>query len=60
MTTNVHPINPDRFTMEHLLEWYLIYRDETQMATLAPAGTSSEEFTDETGVNVFMTIRRAA
>lgn len=60
VTTNVHPINPDRFTMEHLLEWYLIYRDEKQMATLAPAGTSAEVFADETGVNVFMTIRRAA
>ena len=58
MTTNVHPRNPERFTMEHLLEWYLIYRDEAQMAALAPKGTDPEVYTDETGVNVFMLIRK--
>ncbi|MDX2079751.1 MAG: class I SAM-dependent methyltransferase [Terrimicrobiaceae bacterium] len=58
VTTNVHPKNPERYTMEHLFEWYLIYRDEAQMAALAPAGCRAEVFTDPTGVNVFMTIRK--
>jgi len=56
--TNVHPINPDRHIMEHLLEWYLVYRDETQLETLAPMGSDPQVFVDETGVNVFLTIRR--
>jgi extracellular factor (EF) 3-hydroxypalmitic acid methyl ester biosynthesis protein len=58
LVTNVHPNNPERYTMEHLLEWYLIYRDEPQMATLAPKGTDPEVYADETGVNVFMRIRK--
>ncbi|MGE9290734.1 MAG: class I SAM-dependent methyltransferase [Puniceicoccales bacterium] len=58
MATNVTPHNPDRCTMEHLLEWYLIYRDEETMASLAPSGTSPQIETDETGVNVFLSIRK--
>lgn len=58
ITTNVHPNNPERFTMEHLLEWYLIYRDEAHMQTLAPDGNRGEVFADDTGVNVFHMIRK--
>jgi extracellular factor (EF) 3-hydroxypalmitic acid methyl ester biosynthesis protein len=57
--TNVHPVNPDRFTMEHLFEWYLIYRDEAHLKSLAPKGSDAEVFADDTGVNVFLNIRRA-
>ncbi len=56
--TNVHPMNPDRYIMEHLLEWHLVYRDEKQMRTLVPEGADADIFADETGVNVFLTIRR--
>ena len=31
LATNVHPSNPHRGLMEHLLEWYLIYRDENDV-----------------------------
>lgn len=58
VVTNVHPINPDRHIMEHLLEWYLVYRNENQLETLAPSGSDPRVFADETGVNVFLTIRR--
>lgn len=58
--TNVHPKNPDRALMEHLLDWYLIYRDEAHMLTIAPRDSQPEVFADETGVNVFLTIRRPA
>lgn len=58
--TNVHSNNPERYLMEHLLEWYLIYRDEAHLASLAPKGTDGEVFADETGVNVFLTIRKEA
>ncbi len=60
VTTNVHPNNPERYSIEHLLEWYLIYRDEAHMATLAPKGTDPEIFADETGVNVFLNFRKPA
>jgi extracellular factor (EF) 3-hydroxypalmitic acid methyl ester biosynthesis protein len=59
IATNVHSNNPDRFLMEHLLEWYLIYRDEKQLAALAPKGAPGEVFADETGVNVFLSVRKS-
>ncbi len=59
VATNVHPNNPERNFMEHLLEWYLIYRNEADMEKLAPKGTERQVFADETGVNVFLTIRKS-
>lgn len=58
VATNVHPKNPERNFMEHLLDWYLIYRNETEMEKLAPKDTDKQVFADETGVNVFLTIRK--
>jgi extracellular factor (EF) 3-hydroxypalmitic acid methyl ester biosynthesis protein len=55
LVTNVHSRNPQKlFVMEHLLEWYLIYRDEGKMDFLLP-GKSIERkiYTDATGVNIF-------
>lgn len=52
--TNVHSSNPEKFTMEHILEWYLIYRDESKMLSLLPQrSTEHSIYTDATGVNVF-------
>ncbi len=31
LVTNVHSSNPQKISMEHLLEWHLIYRDEAQL-----------------------------
>ncbi len=56
--TNVHASNPNRHQMEHLLEWYLIYRDDNDMKMLIPRGISGEVIKDETGVNVFLDIRK--
>lgn len=54
MVTNVHAQNPERFGMEHLLEWHLIYRDEAQMrAMLAEVDGPVTLYTDDTGVNLF-------
>lgn len=57
VATNVHPNNPEIGMMEHLLEWYLIYRDEAHLLSLAPKGSEAEVFADDTGVNVFLTVR---
>jgi extracellular factor (EF) 3-hydroxypalmitic acid methyl ester biosynthesis protein len=55
LVTNVHRANPERGVMEHLLEWHLIYRDESGMRRLAPDSSRIERiWTDATGVNVFM------
>ncbi|TWI68947.1 extracellular factor (EF) 3-hydroxypalmitic acid methyl ester biosynthesis protein [Pseudoduganella lurida] len=54
LVTNVHSANPERFSMEHILEWYLIYRDEGRMEAILPARRGDTHiYTDSTGVNVF-------
>ena len=55
LLTNVHTSNPERYSMEHVLEWYLIYRDEARLQALLPAGCGQPRlYTDPTGVNVFI------
>ncbi|MBA1145739.1 class I SAM-dependent methyltransferase [Ectothiorhodospiraceae bacterium WFHF3C12] len=56
LATNVHPANPARNWMEHLLEWYLIYRDEAGMEKLGAPFTDHEIFRDSTGINIFLKI----
>lgn len=54
--TNVHSKNPERhFVMEHVLEWFLIYRDESDMERIcSQTGLQViETYVDDTGVNVF-------
>jgi extracellular factor (EF) 3-hydroxypalmitic acid methyl ester biosynthesis protein len=52
--TNVHSNNSTKFVMEHLLEWYLIYRDTATLAPLAPPqSTSTNIYVDSTGMNIF-------
>ena len=58
LATNVHPSNPNRFAMEHILEWYLIYRDKRDMESLLPHFGKQRVFSDETGINIFLEIRK--
>jgi extracellular factor (EF) 3-hydroxypalmitic acid methyl ester biosynthesis protein len=58
LATNVHPSNPARHYMEHILEWYLIHRDENAMVRLAPKDARCEIDRDATGVNVFLRLRK--
>ena len=54
LVTNVHSQNPERFWMEHFMEWYLIYRNEESIRRLFPARLPSvETYTDETKINLF-------
>jgi len=59
LVTNVHPDNDHRGAMEHLLEWYLIYRDEEQMVSLSPPDLRHRVYRDATGLNVFLEMRGA-
>lgn len=56
--TNVHPANPYRYSMEHILEWYLIYRDEEMMRDLAPPGSDYAIDVDATGLNLHLDVRK--
>lgn len=54
LLTNVHTSNPERPGMEHLLEWYLIHRDERKMQQLLPSEAQQRSvYLDATGINVF-------
>lgn len=54
LITNVHTNNPEKSGIEHLLEWYLIYRNEARIATLLPEGSITRNiWVDATGVNLF-------
>lgn len=59
LVTNVHPDNPNRWTMEHVLEWYLIYRNEQQMSEIASQFSEQKIYTDSTGINVFLEIKKS-
>jgi extracellular factor (EF) 3-hydroxypalmitic acid methyl ester biosynthesis protein len=54
--TNVHLRNPIRRFMEHILDWYLIYRDEAGFAALVPCEWKPVVSIDSTGVNVYIVI----
>ncbi|GAB6040924.1 class I SAM-dependent methyltransferase [Endothiovibrio diazotrophicus] len=56
--TNMHTNNPNRFMMEHTMEWYLIYRNESQMESLAPKVGIQRTYTDRTGINLCLEIRK--
>lgn len=58
IVTNVHPKNPFRYFMEHIVEWHLVYRSETEFKKLAPEYVPSSMYSDPTGVNIFMEIRK--
>jgi extracellular factor (EF) 3-hydroxypalmitic acid methyl ester biosynthesis protein len=58
VVTNVHERNPIRGYMEHLAEWYLVYRNEPQLLQFAPPGARSRVFADPTTVNIFLEVRR--
>ena len=58
LVTNVHTDNPNKAFMEHILEWYLIYRDEISMQKLIPGNVKTYEiYRDVTGVNVFLEMK---
>lgn len=59
IVTNVDPGNPNRYQMEHLLEWNLVYRDEKDMKKLVPAGAQYTIMKDTTGINLFLHLRKA-
>ncbi len=60
VATNVTPSNPIRYGMEHVLDWNLVYRTGSQMATLKPERASEDirVESDLTGVNTWIEVRK--
>ncbi len=58
LVTNVHSSNPVKGLMEHVMEWHLVMRDESDMLRLAPDPDSAKIYTDDTGINVFLEIEK--
>ena len=58
IVTNVDPGNPNRFQMEHLLEWNLEYRNEQDMKKLVPDGAQYTIKKDTTGINIFLFLKK--
>jgi extracellular factor (EF) 3-hydroxypalmitic acid methyl ester biosynthesis protein len=56
IVTNVHSSNPVKGLMEHIMEWHLVMRDESDMLRLAPDPNAAKIYTDDTGINVFLEI----
>ncbi|BCU75474.1 class I SAM-dependent methyltransferase [Luteolibacter sp. LG18] len=62
IVTNVAASNPRKAWMEYLMEWNLIYRDDSEMQDLVPDGLPVKSTTitaDATGVNLFLDIELA-
>ena len=62
VVTNVDPVNPLRYGMEHLLDWHLNYRTGPELQRLKPFQASADDCvvrSDSTGVNVFLEVRKA-
>jgi len=58
LVTNVHPSNPYTLWMEHIMEWYLIYRDENKMIDLSKNLGERKIYLDESGINIFMELKK--
>ena len=63
IATNVEPSNPMRQVMEHVLDWHLGYRTGAEFRALKPRAADADSVSvlcDETGVNVFLEVRKPA
>lgn len=59
---NMTPINPSRWAMEHMAEWYLIYRNQDELMALLdklPDDAEVDVLREPLGVNLFLKIRKA-
>jgi extracellular factor (EF) 3-hydroxypalmitic acid methyl ester biosynthesis protein len=57
LVTNMHEAQSDKYVLEHVSDWYLIYRSEGQMEKLVPDLGAQRTFTDETGINLCLEVR---
>ena len=58
LVTNMHVNNNDKYLMELLLDWHLIYRNEDDMINIANNLGLYKTFTDSTGINLCLEIKK--
>jgi extracellular factor (EF) 3-hydroxypalmitic acid methyl ester biosynthesis protein len=58
IVTNVENSRPIVASLELLMEWYLIYRNQQDMLRLKPALGEQSVRTDATGINMFLLVRK--
>ena len=58
LVTNVTPNHSSRAIMGMILDWNLVLRDESDLRSLAPTLGQQNTYVDQTGVNVFLEIRK--
>jgi extracellular factor (EF) 3-hydroxypalmitic acid methyl ester biosynthesis protein len=56
LATNVHPDNPTRWIMEHVVDWHIIHRTMQDMLAIAPTNYPMRIYDDATHLNVFLEI----
>lgn len=56
MATNVHPDNPTRWIMEHVVDWHIIHRSIEDMRAISPTNYPVRVYDDDTHLNVFLEI----
>lgn len=56
VATNVHPNNPTRLIMEHVVEWHLVHRTAEDFAKLSPRPHPYQVYDDASHTNVFLDI----
>lgn len=57
---NMAPANPSRWAMEHLAEWYLVYRDDDELLALGanlPTSATSSISQEPSGINKFLIVQ---
>jgi extracellular factor (EF) 3-hydroxypalmitic acid methyl ester biosynthesis protein len=61
VATNIHTSNPNRNSMDFVLEWHLIHRNHAQLGHLRPDLVPPDRFWEKeesTGVNLFLEVRK--
>ena len=58
LATNMHDGTSNRYLLEHQAEWFLIYRNASQMLEMIPGLGEQRTFTDETGINLCLEVRK--
>ena len=60
-TDTLNGSRPFRYSMEYILNWYLIYRNKEQLTNLVPDSADKDDVnvvTENIGVNLFLEIRK--
>jgi extracellular factor (EF) 3-hydroxypalmitic acid methyl ester biosynthesis protein len=58
LVTNMHQNNNDKYLMELLLDWHLIYRNEDDVIRFADGLGKYKTFIDSTGINLCLEIEK--